>query len=375
MDHPHGGSLGRPIPDDLRILLDCRWLGRSGIGRTTELFLRALRSPPPPGRWILWGDCQHLAWTGALVVPSRRDPRALLGQLGALERPRHDVAVYPPQIRPAGRRPTVQVLHDVTPVEDERRPWRRFLVGAYFRRLAAATDLLTCSPAAAADLERVLALAPGRLHVFTYPVDPDLRQRVAALRAGRPPEPRLLFVGRDAPHKNLDRLIEAHTRSLWSRRGGQLVLVGPGTEGRHDPGRGIVGRGAVPQEELDRLLATSRALVLPSLREGFGLPVLEARAAGLPVLASAVPPIGDHLEPGHDRSFDPTDIGSIVAALDDLAQDRLPPPRHRPDLGPGFGDLRAAVLAAVSRAAGAATSAAAEPHDVAQGPPEDPGIE
>ena len=349
MDHPHGGSLRRTIPDDLRILLDCRWLGRSGIGRSTELFLRALGSSPPPGRWILWGDCRHLAWAGAEVVWSRRDPRALLGQLGALERPPHDVAVYLPQIRPAGRRPSVQIIYDVTPIDEERRPWRRLLLRTYFRCLARATVVLTCSPAAATDLQRVLGLAADRVQVFGYPVDRDLQRRVEALRAERRPQRRLLFVGRAAPHKNLDRLIEAHARSQWSKSGGQLVLAGPGTD-VHGAAPGVIGLGAVSQPELDELLATSIALVMPSLREGFGLPVLEARAAGLPVLASAVPPIDDHLEPGYDRSFDPSDVGAMVAALDELAAGALPPPQHRPDIGPGLDELRAVILTAVARA-------------------------
>ena len=350
MDHPHGDSLRRAIPDDLRILLDCRWLGRSGIGRSTELFLRALGSSPPPGRWILWGDCRHLAWAGADVRPSMRDPRALLGQLGALERPPHDVALYLPQIRPAGRRPSVQIIYDVTPIDEERRPGRRLLLRTYFRRLAAATVVLTCSTAAATDLQRVLGLAADRIQVFTYPVDRDLQRRVEALRAGRRPDRRLIFVGRAAPHKNLDRLVEAHARSQWSKSGGQLVLAGPGTDSMHDAAPGVIGLGPVSQPELDELLATSMALVLPSLREGFGLPVLEGRAAGLPVLASAVPPIDDHLEPGYDRSFDPNDVGAIVAALDELAAGALPPPQRRADLGPDLDDLRAVILTAVARA-------------------------
>ncbi|MEJ7765683.1 MAG: glycosyltransferase, partial [Acidimicrobiales bacterium] len=312
MDDPHGGSLGTAIPDDLRILVDCRWLGCSGIGRSTELFLRALRSSPPPGRWILWGDCAHLGWRGAEVRPHRRDPRAVLGQLGALERPAHDVALYLPQIRPAGRRPSVQVLHDVTPIEDERRRGRRLLLRTYFRRLARATEVLACSPAAASDLRRVLDVPAGRRRVFTYPVDRDLQRRVEALRAGHRAERKVLFIGRVAPHKNLGRLIQAHSSSEWSRSGGQLVLAGPGTEALDDAVRGVSGLGAVSQPDLDLLLATSLALVLPSLREGFGLPVLEGRAAGLPVLASARAPISDHLEAGYDRSFDPLNVLAIA---------------------------------------------------------------
>ncbi len=102
----------------------------------------------------------------------------------------------------------------------------------------------------------------------------------------------LLFIGTVQPRKNLVRLIEA-----FSRLPGELKLVIAGKPGwgyqeilRAPEKYGVVGRvkftGYVDDIERDILLANARVYVQPSITEGFGLPVVEAFAAGVPVVAS-----------------------------------------------------------------------------------------
>ena len=72
--------------------------------------------------------------------------------------------------------------------------------------------------------------------------------------------------------------------------------------------------GYVVERDLRTLLAEARALVFPSLYEGFGLPVLEAMAAGKPVLCSRVTNL-PHLAGDAARYFDPNDPNDLASAI------------------------------------------------------------
>ncbi|MBD7920206.1 glycosyltransferase family 4 protein [Cellulomonas sp. Sa3CUA2] len=126
----------------------------------------------------------------------------------------------------------------------------------------------------------------------------------------------VVFVGSLDPRKNLPRLLEAH-RELRAQDPGtpDLVLAGPaGREPGIADAPGVHVAGWLDDASLRALVAGARALVLPSLDEGFGLPVLEALAAGRPVVAADIPSLrevgGDQVE-----LADPTDTASIAAAV------------------------------------------------------------
>ena len=108
-------------------------------------------------------------------------------------------------------------------------------------------------------------------------------------------------------------------------------------------------RGECSEEELDRLLATSRALVLPSLEEGFGLPAFEAVASGLPVAVSRTGALTS-LPAERAASFDPLDEDGMAAAID------LAVARGSGDPVELGGELRDVVLAAVARVVGETTA-------------------
>ena len=132
----------------------------------------------------------------------------------------------------------------------------------------------------------------------------------------------MLYVGNMLPHKNLDGLLEGFAQ-MRGREECRLILVGKAFEGRTANTReselGIgnltIHAGMVSQEDLVNLYNLSNLFVLPSLYEGFGLPILEAFACGTPVACSNVSSMP---EVGGDVAFyfDPTDANSIAHALE-----------------------------------------------------------
>jgi glycosyltransferase involved in cell wall biosynthesis len=147
------------------------------------------------------------------------------------------------------------------------------------------------------------------------------------------------------PHKNHARLLAA-----WQRTSGlNLVLTGQ-TYGKNITAPGVRHLGHVALEDMPALYRGARAVIFPSLFEGFGVPVLEAMACGTPVAASNR---GALAEVAGDAAltFDPEDVDAIAAAVERIAGDE-----------PLRAQLRAAGL---RRAAGFTWEAAADRHRAA----------
>jgi glycosyltransferase involved in cell wall biosynthesis len=248
-----------------------------------------------------------------------------VGQRDLLAVPQADVAVYMHQIRPLRPGASVTVVHDTIWLRHGGSRTARLVKRVLLRAAArVSTEILTASEFSRTCIVRDLGVSSDRISVMRFPVDADRATAIARARTALPQEERLLYIGRFIPHKNLHRLCLAFARSGFARRGGRLLLVG-GWDGEVDAMRawvastgiaGVEARPACSEEELDRLLATSRALVLPSLEEGYGLPAFEAVASGLPVAASRT---GALTELPAERAvlFDPSDVAGMGSAIDD----------------------------------------------------------
>ena len=347
-------EIGRTLAGQ-RILVDCRWLGLGGAGRVTELLLKAFQASPPPGEWILWGPEERvrpLAFPGATVRAATGNPLRLAGQADVLRVPAADVGVYLHQIRPLRPGPSVTAIHDTIPLRYGGGRLSRLLKRAFFVATARLTTvILTGSKFSHASIVRDLGVPDERILMHPYPCDRARAVHVAAMRDALGQEDRLVYVGRFAAHKNLERLCRAYARSEFARRGGRLALVG-GWNGETEALQGWVDRfeisgveirPACTEEDMDRLLATSRALVLPSLEEGFGLPAYEAAGSGLPVAASRTGAMTE-LPPERAVLFDPFDEVAMQEAIDEAVS--RPAGEPAGDEEP-FAD---AVLAACARA-------------------------
>lgn len=135
-----------------------------------------------------------------------------------------------------------------------------------------------------------LAAAPDFFPRRSDQLEPSLRSM------GLVPDGYVLYVGTIEPRKNLSRLIEAYAQlPAQVRHRWPLVLAGYVGWNSHDLHGQIMAAqaqgwlrylGYVPQQRLPELMAGARLFVFPSLYEGFGLPVLEAMASGVPVVSS-----------------------------------------------------------------------------------------
>lgn len=209
--------------------------------------------------------------------------------------------VLPPSRRAAG----VLTVHDlafwhtpelVGPAERD----LRVLVPA-----ALARGAVVCTPTAAvaAQVQRAFGVPATRCVVTPLGVDAEWFDVPAAPPTRlRLPARYVVFVGADGPRKGLDLL-----RAAADAPGAPpLVVVGPGARGT----------GYLPEPELRAVVAGARALVLPSVDEGFGLPALEAQAAGVPVLCSDLPALREST--GGFATFLPRQVAAWAAALAEL---------------------------------------------------------
>jgi glycosyltransferase involved in cell wall biosynthesis len=136
----------------------------------------------------------------------------------------------------------------------------------------------------------------------------------------------VFYPGNRRSYKNLDRLLTAYANSALPRAGIHMVLTGEADRALQLKARkaGIEGSvhfaGAVNDQDLARLYHGAMLVAFVSLYEGFGLPILEAMAAGVPVLtsnAAAMPEVAG----GAALLVDPTSTEEITASLERLAFD------------------------------------------------------
>jgi glycosyltransferase involved in cell wall biosynthesis len=206
-----------------------------------------------------------------------------------------DVVHTPDLVPPPSRIPCVLTVHDLVALEHpELHPRRAVIIQR--RQLAAARDraavVLTVSQATAAalhsrgvDPERIVVAPNG---VTAMPL-PD--------RSLVPDHPYLLAVGSLTPRKGLETLVAALSRAELDGSV-RLVLAGGAGWGaqrvldaikHHDLGERVTCLGPVSDAQLAGLYEGCIAVCVPSVAEGFGLPLVEAAAAGAPVVASDLP--------------------------------------------------------------------------------------
>ncbi|MDA8220007.1 MAG: glycosyltransferase family 1 protein [Dehalococcoidales bacterium] len=258
-----------------------------------------------------------------------------------------DVLFVPAHVLPVYRGcPSVVTIHDLGYLRfpEAHRPLSRWHLRwgtAYSAH--AAKRVIAVSAATKQDLIDRLGLSPAKISVvpeacppgFEPLADPEVGQVIAGEYGLNPPY--IVTVGTVHPRKNVTRLLQAFAAARKRNRlPHQLALIGqPGW--RSDVIQSLIAElgladavimtGYVPDEHLPSLLGAAEALVFPSLYEGFGLPVLEAMACRVPVIAanaSSLPEVvGDA-----GLLVDPLDVDELAEAIGRLLGDE----RLREDL-------------------------------------------
>lgn len=297
----------------MRIGVDARLLSipLTGIGRYTAELSRALLaqgdeyflympSPPVVGGWDgpnvqvrsgrFRGRAGKMLWSQtALPYSATRDSVDVFW--GAT----HRLPRYLPQ-----RIARVVTIHDLVwkYAGETMRPLSRWMEERLMPEAVRLADRIMADSQSTADgIEAEFPEARGKVRVVylgaTPMPTPDSRESLRSLGIDRP---YFLFVGTLEPRKNLRRLLGAFARVPEEfRKQNQLVIAGGKGWGGVDVQsllaglgleRDVVVMGYVNDGQLAALYACARFLAMPSLYEGFGLPIIEAMTCGVPVLTS-----------------------------------------------------------------------------------------
>lgn len=236
--------------------------------------------------------------------------------------------------------PKVTVIHDLQHVRHpenfdalELAAWRLLVwISARFSR-----QVITVSENSRRDILDVYGLRAERVHAVQHGVekaffclhsDATFDRRLIE-KAGVGSWPYLLSVSTVHPHKNWDRWLEAYRQLATERWPHHLVIAGLKGKYSEELARLIEARalrervhaiGWAPRPVLLTLFKFADALVFPSTFEGFGMPVMEALAAGVPVACSDIAPLR---EVAGDTAlfFNPYSVESIRATVSRLLTD------------------------------------------------------
>ena len=252
---------------------------------------------------------------------------------------RHDVVhSQSPLLIPSSHGAQVVTVHDLDFLrhpEQMTAEIRRDYPALARAHAARADAVMVSSHYAAAEVTRELQLARSRVHVCP-PGRPDWSDKVARLRQGYGAQARatrgkhILFMGTLSLRKNVGTLLEAYARlRAQVPDAPPLVLAGHRTAAstrweqrcEEPPLKGHVRiTGYVDTQQRIDLYADASMLVLPSYEEGFGLPVLEAMACGVPVIVSSRGSLPE-VAGGAATPIDPDDAGGFAAAMQALLDD------------------------------------------------------
>ncbi len=234
--------------------------------------------------------------------------------------------------------PLVVTVHDLLYLHDPAASrsafgpaYLRFLLRRIRRRAAA---VLTVSEATRRDLIENAGIPGDRIFVTPEaasaefrPLQDDARALDRVRREKHLEKPFILHVGTLKPHKNVQLLIRAVERLRERGLPHELVLVGR-KDARQKALMDLVDSkpfvrhlGVVSDPELAALYSLTDAFVIPSLIEGFGLPLLEAMACGAPCLASDRSSLPEVLGP-EGVYFDPERVDALEAVLYNVLQNR-----------------------------------------------------
>ncbi|MBI4239638.1 glycosyltransferase family 4 protein [Candidatus Uhrbacteria bacterium] len=192
-----------------------------------------------------------------------------------------------------------------------------------------ADTIITVSHAVESDLVHMLGISPSLIHVIYEACDIPLLPAANGVLPASVHTPFFLYAGNAYPHKNLENLLAAMKILSQQHKKLTLILCGQEDSFYHTLQKTIAQQGLwryvqhlgfVTDDTLHALYTHARAVVLPSLQEGFGLPALEAQARGVPVAASRIPCLTEILGDSA-LFFDPCNPQDMARTLEHISSD------------------------------------------------------
>lgn len=331
------------------VAIDIRELAHKRAGKANVVYFILQELLAKPRRWrpLLYS---HLPITDP-VLPKWATPRLIGGLRGLraywmardMERQRVDLAIFPTGYiaTPWMRRPYLLVVYDLVAFSRyggtlpfKVRWMERLLLPLAARK---AVHILAISEFTKQELISRLGIAPEKITVFSlaanrdfHPITPTDASALAEVRERYAlPEEFLLYVGTLEPRKNIEGLIRAYHDLPATLKKAPLILVGK-TGWLPEPLPKILARLGATDEvrhldyvdfaDLPRLYNLATATVYPSFYEGFGLPTLEAMAAGCPVITSRGSSL-DEVVGDAALVVDPSDTRAITEAMSRMLTD------------------------------------------------------
>ena len=296
-----------------RIGVDTRKIDDFGIGTYIAGLLTQFAEQDHTHHYVLFGNVDRLrarfgdrfelvpAAAGKYSLREQAELPSLIraARLDLFHSPHYTVPVF-------STCPLVATVHDLIHLRLDLRPgFKNWLASLYARALVGravrqARRVIVVSKATQLDVEGFFPAARGKTAMIYNGAETSLGKQVdpgglAEFRQRHGlTHPLLLFAGNPKPHKNVPMVLDTVAELRRRGRPVQLAMAGSRPEAvcelarAHGVADAVVALGYLPEKELTFVYHASDLLLFPSLCEGFGLPVLEAMAAGLPVVTSNV---------------------------------------------------------------------------------------
>jgi glycosyltransferase involved in cell wall biosynthesis len=320
------------------LVVDARWL-KTGIGRYTSSLIQNLRQHLPDVEIISITHAQYADTVAKYcdrVIISNTKIYSIQEQLSLPLHASHASLFYAPHynIPVLWDGKLLVTIHDLNHILDKTysKNWKSILYARPLLNLAASRSDIVVTPSQYTKcmLQKYLGIEQERIVVIPCPISDTfhlhdkMQSRMLVRKNFGVDSPFLLFVGNLAPNKNLRMLLSTLARLLQIRQDvPTLVIVGGGEIRRHELQEYARGLSIdehvkwlenIADSSLAFLYAAAEATIMPSLEEGFGLPIVESMACGTPVICSDA---ASFPEIAKDAAifFDPYSLESLLEAI------------------------------------------------------------